>query len=45
VQAQNRIKRAEPRLPQEVVRQGITIRKASTNLLAVAALRSDGVIV
>jgi hydrophobe/amphiphile efflux-1 (HAE1) family protein len=41
VETQNRLKRAEPRLPQEAVRQGITINKVSSNMLMVAALRSD----
>ncbi|MCC6677730.1 MAG: multidrug efflux RND transporter permease subunit [Phycisphaerales bacterium] len=41
VDVQNRLSRAEPRLPQEVVRQGITVTKASTNILAVATLQSD----
>jgi hydrophobe/amphiphile efflux-1 (HAE1) family protein len=41
IDVQNRLSRAEPRLPQEVVRQGITVTKASTNILAVAILESD----
>ena len=40
VEVQNRIKRAEPRLPQESIRQGIVVTKASNNLLVVAALQS-----
>ncbi|CAN5163222.1 efflux RND transporter permease subunit [soil metagenome] len=40
VEIQNRLKRAEPRLPQEVVRQGITVNKASTALLLVASISS-----
>jgi len=42
VEVQNRLSRAEPRLPSEVVRQGITVTKASTNILGVFALESDG---
>ena len=41
VEVQNRLSRAQPRLPQEVVRQGITVTKASTNILAVVNLQSD----
>jgi multidrug efflux pump len=41
VDIQNRVKIAEPRLPQEVVRQGVTIKKASTALLMVVALKSS----
>ncbi|MBS0169436.1 MAG: multidrug efflux RND transporter permease subunit [Nitrospira sp.] len=40
VQTQNRVKLAEPQLPPEVVRQGITINKVSPDLLAVVALSS-----
>ncbi|MBI2424218.1 MAG: multidrug efflux RND transporter permease subunit [Candidatus Hydrogenedentes bacterium] len=40
VEVQNRLKRAEPRLPQEVTRQGITVAKRSNNILGVAALTS-----
>jgi hydrophobe/amphiphile efflux-1 (HAE1) family protein len=40
VEVQNRLKRAEPRLPQETVRQGITVTKRSNNILSVVALRS-----
>ena len=40
VQTQNRVKLAEPQLPPEVVRQGISINKVSPDLLAVAALSS-----
>lgn len=40
VQTQNRVKLAEPQLPPEVVRQGISITKVSPDLLAVAALSS-----
>ena len=41
VEVQNRLKRAEPRLPQEVIRQGISVNKQSTNILNVVALNSD----
>lgn len=41
VETQNRVRRAELRLPQEVIRHGITINKASTNLLMVAGLQSS----
>ncbi len=40
VQTQNRQKLAEPQLPDEVIRQGITVKKMSPNLLAVVALNS-----
>ena len=40
VEVQNRMKRAEPRLPQEAIRQGITVTKSSTNMLLVAAVKS-----
>ncbi len=40
VEVQNRLKRAEPRLPQEVLRQGITVSKRSNNILGVIALNS-----
>ncbi len=40
VQTQNRVALAEPQLPPEVVRQGITVRKVSPDLLAVVALNS-----
>jgi len=40
VEVQNRLKRAEPRLPQESVRQGISITKRSNNFLMVSALNS-----
>ena len=40
VQTQNRQRLAEPQLPDEVVRQGVTVKKASPNLLAVVALSS-----
>jgi len=41
VEVQNRLKVAEPRLPSEVTRNGITVTKASNNILAVYALVSD----
>ncbi len=41
VQTQNRQKLAEPQLPPEVVRQGISIQKTSPDLLAVIALSSN----
>jgi HAE1 family hydrophobic/amphiphilic exporter-1/multidrug efflux pump len=41
VQTQNRQKLAEPQLPPEVVRQGITVKKLSPDLLAVVALSSS----
>ncbi len=41
VEVQNRVNRAEARLPQEVTRQGITVEKASSSILMVASLRSD----
>src|ERR671921_333251 len=37
---ENQVSLAEPQLPQEVVRQGITITKAQTDILAVIALPS-----
>ena len=41
VEVQNRLKRAEPRLPQEVTRQGITVNKQSNNILGVVALSAE----
>jgi hydrophobe/amphiphile efflux-1 (HAE1) family protein len=41
VQAQNRQKLAEPQLPPEVIRQGITVKKMSPDLLTVMVLQSD----
>ncbi len=41
VQTQNRVRLAEPLLPPEVVRQGISVKKASPDLLAVIALSSS----
>ncbi|HKT73469.1 MAG TPA: efflux RND transporter permease subunit, partial [Steroidobacteraceae bacterium] len=40
VQTQNRVTLAQPRLPSEVVQQGIRIAKASAGFLGVIALRS-----
>ena len=40
VQTQNRQRLAEPQLPDEVIRQGITVKKTSPSLLAVVALSS-----
>lgn len=40
VQTQNRQRLAEPQLPNEVIRQGITVKKTSPSLLAVVALNS-----
>ncbi|MHB1155379.1 MAG: multidrug efflux RND transporter permease subunit [Phycisphaerales bacterium] len=41
VEVQNRLAIAQPRLPNEVVRNGITVTKSSTGILAVVALQSD----
>jgi len=41
VQTQNREKLAEPQLPPEVIRRGITIKKLSPDLVAVITLNSD----
>ncbi|HKW42250.1 MAG TPA: multidrug efflux RND transporter permease subunit [Gemmatimonadales bacterium] len=41
VDVQNQIALAEPQLPQEVVRNGITVKKAQTDILLVGALVSD----
>ncbi len=40
VQTQNRQRLAKPQLPDEVIRQGITVKKTSPSLLAVVALSS-----
>ena len=40
VQAQNREKLAEPQLPPEVIRQGVSVKKLSTDLLGVLVLQS-----
>ena len=41
VDVQNQIALAEPQLPQEVVRNGITVQKRQTSILVVGALTSD----
>jgi multidrug efflux pump len=41
VQVQNRLSTAEPRLPREVVQNGITVAKANNDFLMVVALRSS----
>jgi multidrug efflux pump len=41
VQVQNRLSVAQPRLPQEVVQNGITVSKANNDFLMVVALRSE----
>ncbi len=41
VEVQNRLSLAEPRLPEEVVRQGLTVTKASNNILGVVSLESS----
>src|SRR2546427_8501502 len=38
---QNQIALAEPQLPQEVVRNGITVQKRQTSILVVGALTAD----
>lgn len=44
IEVQNRLSVATPQLPQEVTRQGVTVVKASSNILGVVSLRSsDGV--
>ncbi|MDK2972137.1 MAG: multidrug efflux pump [Candidatus Sumerlaeota bacterium] len=40
VEIQNRLSRAESRLPEEVSRQGITVEKASDSMLMIASLKS-----
>jgi multidrug efflux pump len=40
VDVQNQVNLAQPQLPQEVVRQGITVTKAQTDILAVIGLSS-----
>jgi len=40
VQTQNREKLAEPQLPPEVIRQGVSVKKLSTDLLGVLILQS-----
>ncbi len=41
VEVQNRLKRAEPRLPEEVKRQGTSVEKRMSNFLGIVALESD----
>ncbi|MFZ4575898.1 MAG: efflux RND transporter permease subunit, partial [Phycisphaerales bacterium] len=41
VEVQNRLAIAQPRLPQEVTRSGVTVTKTSTNLLCVVTIKSD----
>lgn len=41
VDVQNRLSVAEPQLPSEVVRNGITVTKSSSNILAVATLQAE----
>ncbi len=41
VDVQNRLSAAESQLPTEVVRNGITVTKSSSNILAVMSLQSD----
>lgn len=41
IEVQNRVKRAEVRLPETVKQQGVTITKKSTDILLMVALRSD----
>jgi HAE1 family hydrophobic/amphiphilic exporter-1/multidrug efflux pump len=41
VQTQNRVKLAEPQIPNEVIRQGISVKKTSPDLLTVVALSSS----
>jgi hydrophobe/amphiphile efflux-1 (HAE1) family protein len=41
VDVQNQVALAQPQLPQEVIRQGITVKKAQTDILLVAAIQSD----
>ncbi len=41
VDVQNAVALAEPQLPQEVVRNGVVVTKAQTDILLVAALSSD----
>lgn len=41
VLVQNRVAIAEPQLPEEVRRQGVTVKKQSTNIILVISLTSD----
>ncbi len=40
VDVQNRVKLAEPKLPQEAMRQGVVVQKTSTDILCLIALQS-----
>ena len=42
VNVQNAVKRAEPSLPEEVTRQGVTVNKRSTDILCFYAFMTDG---
>jgi len=42
VLVQNRVSLAEPRLPEEVTREGVTVKKQSTSLTMVICLAADG---
>jgi HAE1 family hydrophobic/amphiphilic exporter-1 len=42
VQVQNRLSAAEPTLPEEVRRQGVTARKQTPNIILAIALQSEG---
>ncbi|MBR6022322.1 MAG: efflux RND transporter permease subunit [Kiritimatiellae bacterium] len=42
VNVQNAVKRAEPRLPEEVTRQGVRVNKQSSDILGVFAFMTDG---
>jgi HAE1 family hydrophobic/amphiphilic exporter-1/multidrug efflux pump len=42
VNVNNRVKAAEPRLPETVRRNGVVVQKRSTDILQVVALKSDG---
>src|SRR5690606_17355984 len=42
INVNNRIQAAVPRLPEEVRRQGVVVRKASANLLQIVAITSPG---
>ena len=41
MQVQNKVAQATPRLPSEVVQQGVTVQKANSGFLMVLALKSD----
>lgn len=42
VNVQNAVKRAEPKLPEEVTRQGVQVNKRSTDILCMYAFLTDG---